>query len=111
MSNSLVKAVNESQFTGEVENSSGVVLVDFHASWCNPCLALAPVVERLATRYEGRAKIVKVDVDENPNVAARYGVQGIPNLLFFKDGQVANQAVGFQGEEKLATLLDEVLKL
>ena len=104
-----VQYLKESQFASEVENASGVVLVDFTASWCPPCKALAPVLDSVAVRYEGRAKVVKVDVDENPDVSARYGVTGIPNLLFFKDGQVINQAVGFHSEDKLAALLDEAL--
>ena len=108
--NGLVKAIDETQFASEVEGSEGAVLVDFKAKWCKPCQALAPVLDRLAVRYEGRAKIVKIDVDENPGVSARYGVSGIPNMLFFKDGEVVNQALGFQGEEKLATLLDDVLQ-
>ncbi len=105
-----VQHVNESQFASQVEGASGVVLVDFTAAWCPPCKALSPVLDGLAERYAGRAKVVKVDVDENPGVSARYGVQGIPNLLVFKDGQVVNQAVGFQPEAKLATLLDSALE-
>lgn len=106
-----VQHVNDSQFASEVENASGVVLVDFTATWCPPCKALAPILDSVAARYAGRAKVVKVDVDENPAVSARYGVRGIPNLLFFKDGQVVNQAVGYQAEDKLAALLDQALQL
>lgn len=107
---SKVQFVNEAQFAGEVENAKGAVLVDFTASWCPPCKALAPVLESVSGRYEGRAKVVKVDADENANLAARYGVTGLPNLLFFRDGEVVNQAVGYQSEEKLAALLDEVIE-
>lgn len=106
-----VQYVNEARFGSEVEEATGVVLVDFTASWCPPCKALAPVLDSVAERYAGRAKVIKVDVDANPDVSARYGVRGIPNLLFFKDGQVVNQAVGFQAEDKLANLLDEALAL
>jgi thioredoxin 1 len=107
---SKVQFVDETQFAGEVENAEGAVLVDFTASWCPPCKALAPVLESVSARYEGRAKVVKVDADENANLAARYGVTGLPNLLFFRDGEVVNQAVGYQSEEKLNRLLDEVIE-
>ncbi len=108
---SKVPFVDGKQFANEVEGSSGTVLVDFTASWCPPCKALAPVLESVAARYEGRAKVVKVDADENADIAARYGVTGLPNLLFFRDGEIVNQAVGYQSEEKLVALLDDVLQL
>src|SRR5437868_1784171 len=106
-----VKAVGNSDFGQEVEQASGAVLVDFTATWCPPCKALAPVLEDVAVKYAGRVKVVKVDVDENQALASRFGVQGIPNLLFFKDGEVVNQAVGFQSEDRLTAILDGVLRL
>lgn len=104
-----LKAVGTNDFASEVEQAAGAVLVDFTATWCPPCRALAPVLESIASQYEGRVKVVKVDVDENGALASRFGVQGIPNLLFFKDGQVVNQAVGFQSEAQLSALLDATL--
>jgi thioredoxin 1 len=104
-----VQEVGLSNFAQEVEQEKGVVLVDFTATWCPPCKALAPVLESVAAKYAERVKVVKVDVDQNGPLAARFGVQGIPNLLFFQDGQVVNQAVGFQSEAQLSKILDGVL--
>ena len=84
-------AVTEQSFEGEVLKSTVPVLVDFWAAWCGPCRAIAPTVEELATEYNGRLKVVKLDVDENPEVSARYGVQSIPTLLLFKDGKVLEE--------------------
>ena len=105
-----VQAVNTASWTSEVEEATVPVVVDFTATWCPPCKALAPVLEQVAQDYAGKAKVVKVDVDENNALAARFGVSSIPNLVFFKDGQVVNQAVGFQSEAKLKSLLDEILQ-
>jgi thioredoxin 1 len=104
-----VTAVNAATWENEVEQATGAVVVDFTASWCPPCKALAPVLEQVAADYAGRAKVVKVDIDENSALAAQYGVSSIPNLLFFKDGQVVNQAVGFQNEERLKSLIDAMI--
>ncbi|OGF04978.1 MAG: thioredoxin [Candidatus Eisenbacteria bacterium RBG_16_71_46] len=87
-------AVTEQSFEGEVLKSTVPVLVDFWAAWCGPCRAIAPTVEELATEYNGRLKVVKLDVDENPEVSARYGVQSIPTLLLFKDGKVLERLIG-----------------
>lgn len=87
-------AVTEQSFDNEVVKSSIPVLVDFWAAWCGPCRAVAPTVEELATEYTGKLKVVKVDVDENPEVSGRYGVQSIPTLLVFKGGEVVERMVG-----------------
>ncbi|HEX8463798.1 MAG TPA: thioredoxin [Abditibacterium sp.] len=106
---SKVDYLKNENFAAEVENASGAVVVDFTATWCPPCKMLAPVFERVATNYEGKAKFFKVDVDETVEVAAKYGVQTIPNLLFFKDGQVVDQSVGFIPEGQLSAKVDSIL--
>jgi thioredoxin 1 len=86
--------ITDSNFEEEVLNAEVPVLVDFWAAWCGPCRQIAPIVEDLADEFEGRAKIGKVNVDDNPQVAQQFGVRSIPTLLFFKDGEVAEQLVG-----------------
>ncbi|HWT66387.1 MAG TPA: thioredoxin [Terracidiphilus sp.] len=101
--------VSDATFEQEVLKSSQPVLVDFWAVWCGPCKAIAPVVDSLATAYAGKLKVAKVNVDENGATPSRYGVRGIPTLLFFKDGKVADQVVGYVPqnviEEKVQRLL------
>ena len=86
--------VTDDTFEQEVLKASGPVLVDFWAVWCGPCKAIAPVVEELAAEYEGKLKVMKLDVDDNPRVPTTYGVQSIPTLLLFKDGRPAERVVG-----------------
>ena len=104
-----VAAINTQNFASEVEQNEGTVIVDFTASWCPPCKMLAPVLDRVAQKYEGQVKFVKCDVDENVEVAAKYGVTTIPNLLFFKNGEVVDQSVGFVAEGALSSKVDDVL--
>ncbi|HAX72870.1 MAG TPA: thioredoxin [Firmicutes bacterium] len=85
---------------------SGVVLVDFYADWCGPCKMIAPLLDELAVEYDGKAKIVKVNVDECPVTAASYKIMSIPTLLLIKDGTVVEQVVGFQPKPALKGLLD-----
>ena len=106
---STVAAINTANFASEVEKNEGTVVVDFTATWCPPCKMLAPVLERVAQKYQGQAKFVKVDIDENTEVAAKYGVTTIPNLLFFKNGEVVDQSVGFVAEGALSGKVDDVL--
>ena len=98
-------AVSDASFAGEVLQSTQPVLVDFWA----PCRMIAPVLDELAVEYKGRAKIVKVNVDENPIIADRYSIRSIPTLLFFKGGQVAEQLVGGVAKRSLTTKLDALL--
>jgi thioredoxin 1 len=87
-------AVTEQNFDSEVLQSNVPVLVDFWAGWCGPCRAIAPAIEEIATEYGGRLKVVKVDVDENQEIAERYGVQSIPTLLLFKGGKAVERLIG-----------------
>lgn len=105
----MAQIVTDTDFQKEVIQSSIPVLVDFYADWCGPCKMLAPVLDQIAPEYEGRVKIVKVNVDNSPEAAQTYGVQSIPTLLFMKEGQVVNQAVGFQTKDKLAMAMNALL--
>ena len=94
-------AVSDSTFESEVLKSSTPVLVDFWATWCGPCRMVAPVVEEIARDYDGKLKVVKLDVDANGDTASTYGVMSIPTLLLFKDGQEVQRIVGFRQKERL----------
>jgi len=104
-----VLEVNDANFDQEVLRSEQPVLVDFWAVWCGPCKAIAPIVDGVAAAYAGKLKVAKVNVDENGATPSRYGIRGIPALLFFKGGKVADQIVGFVPqdviEEKVKRLL------
>jgi len=89
-----VREVTDRTFAQEVLHATAPVLVDVWADWCGPCKAIAPIVEELAREYEGRLKVMKRDVDENPSTASTYQVRGIPTLLIFKDGRLAERIVG-----------------
>jgi thioredoxin 1 len=104
-----VLEVSDATFDHEVLQSEQPVLVDFWATWCGPCKAIGPTVDALAAAYAGRLKVIKVNVDENGATPSRYGIRGIPALLFFKGGKVADQVVGYVPqdviEEKVKKLL------
>ncbi|EGQ0298693.1 thioredoxin [Staphylococcus pseudintermedius] len=97
--------VKDSNFEEQIQ--SGVKLVDFWATWCGPCKMIAPVLEDLAVDYEGKADILKLDVDQNQATAAKFEVMSIPTLIVFKDGQPVDKVVGFQPKENLAQVLDK----
>lgn len=102
--------ITDSNFDNFVNQSEKPVLIDFWAEWCGPCRAIAPAVEQLAQEYEGRAIIGKLNVDENSQVPVKFGIRGIPTLLFFKNGQVADKQVGLVSKDVLKTKLEALLK-
>ncbi len=97
----------DQNFQSSILQADKVALVDFWASWCGPCMMLGPVIEELAADYEGKAIIAKVNVDENPNTAAKYGIRSIPTMLVIKNGQVVDQMVGAMPKTSIAKKLDE----
>jgi thioredoxin 1 len=101
--------VDQDTFEGEIVQSDTPALVDFWAPWCGPCLMMGPTIEKLAGDYEGRAVIAKVNVDDSPDLANKYGIRSIPALLFFKNGEVAGQVVGVQSEDALKEKLDSLV--
>lgn len=102
-----MKINNKAEF--EAIKNNGVVLVDFYADWCGPCKMLGPVLEDLAKEYEGKAKIVKVNVDEISDLASEYGVMSIPNMFILKDGVVVKNIVGYQPKPALKQVLDSLI--
>lgn len=101
--------INATDATFEQEIESGVTLVDFWAPWCGPCKMIAPVLEEVADEVDGKAKVVKVNVDDNQTTAARFGVMSIPTLIVFKDGQQVDKVVGFNPKEALVQLIEKHL--
>jgi thioredoxin len=104
-----VKQVTDATFEQEVLKADLPVLIDFWAPWCGPCKAIGPVVEELAREYDGRLKVVKMNVDDNPGTPGRYGVRGIPNLILFKSSEVKEQIVGAVPKSHLVKAIDQVV--
>jgi thioredoxin 1 len=104
-----MKEFTNENFEQEVLQSDIPVVVDFWATWCQPCLKLGPIVEELAGDYEGKAKFGKLNIENEQEIAAKYGILSIPTILFFKDGEVKNQTVGLMPKKKLAEALEKVL--
>jgi thioredoxin len=109
MASEKVLEFTDAQFDADVLKSDGPVLVDFWATWCAPCKAIAPVLDQLAEEYDGKVKIGKVNVDENPATPGQYGVRGIPTMILFKDGEVVDQLVGAVPKNQIASLLEKAL--
>jgi thioredoxin 1 len=104
-----VNSVTVDTFDQEVIQSSNLVMVDFWATWCGPCKIVAPVVEELAKEYEGKVTFVKVNTDENQDLATKYNIRGIPTLMFFKEGNIADQVVGAVPKAQLKSKIDSLL--
>jgi thioredoxin 1 len=103
--------LTDANFQDEVLNEPELpILVDFWATWCGPCRVIAPAIEELARDFEGRAKIAKLDVDDNPQVAMQFGIRSIPTLLFFKDGRVVDQLIGAASKKVLADKLSALVE-
>jgi len=100
----------ENSFKEDVLESDKPVLVDFWAEWCGPCKMLTPTINEIANEYSGKAVIGKLNVDENPTIAAEYGIRSIPSLLFFKDGKVQKQIIGRVEKNDIASALDDIIK-
>lgn len=104
-----VVEVNDANFEQEVLQSDQPVLVDFWAAWCGPCKALSPIVDEVASEYSGQLKVMKMDVDRNQATPMRYGIRGIPALLLFKGGKVADQIVGYVPKDTIARSITRVI--
>ena len=106
---SKAQAVTDSDFKKEVLEASVPVLVDFWATWCGPCQAMGPVVDTVAEENEGKVKVLKINVDENPLTPAQYGVRGIPTLILFNKGEIVDRIVGSQPKGSVDNLLKKVI--
>ena len=104
-----IKHVTDASFESDVLKSDIPVLVDYWAEWCGPCKMIAPLLDDAAKAYEGRVIIAKLNVDENPDTAAKFGIRGIPTLMLFKDGKAAATKVGAMSKSQLSAFLDESL--
>lgn len=108
MSTQVVQA-NQTNWETEVLKASQVVMVDFWAVWCGPCQMVAPVVEELANEYAGKLKVLKLNTDENPEIAVQYQIMSIPTILFFKNGQPVDKLVGAQSKQQFKQKIDSLL--
>ena len=107
--NNTYTIVTDSNFKEEVLESTGPVMLDLWADWCGPCHIIAPAIEELAREYQGRVKVAKLDVEANPMTGTKYGIRSIPTLLFFKNGQVVDHAVGAVPKKELVDKLNSLL--
>ena len=105
----LIKNVSDASFDADVIQSGQPVLVDYWAPWCGPCKMIAPILEEVAATYAGRLTVAKLNVDDNQETAAKYGIRGIPTLMLFKDGQAAATKVGALSKSQLTSFLDGAL--
>ena len=109
MSSDLIKHTSDASFESDVLRSDKPVLVDYWAEWCGPCKMIAPILDEVSKDYDGRLQIAKMNVDENRDVPAKFGIRGIPTLMLFKDGQLAGTLVGAHPKAKFTAFLDSHL--
>ena len=109
MASELIKHDSDASFEADVMQPSTTVLVDFWAEWCGPCKMIAPILDEVAGAYQGRLQIAKMNVDENREIPAKFGIRGIPTLMLFKDGQLAATKVGALGKAQLIAFIDQQL--
>ncbi len=109
MASDLIKHTSDATFEADVLKSDKPVLVDYWAEWCGPCKSIAPILDELATTYEGKLQIAKLNVDENRDIPAKFGIRGIPTLMVFKNGQLAATRVGAMAKAQMAAFIDEQL--
>lgn len=109
MSSDLIKHVSDASFEADVLQSDKPVLVDYWAEWCGPCRAIAPILDEVSSTYDGRLQVAKLNVDENRDIPAKFGIRGIPTLMLFKNGQLAATKVGALSKAQLTAFLDQQL--
>ena len=109
MASELIKHTSDASFEADVLQSAPPVLVDYWAEWCGPCKMIAPILDEIAGAYEGKLQVAKMNVDENRDVPAKFGIRGIPTLMLFKDGQIAATKVGALSKAQLMAFIDEQL--
>lgn len=102
--------ITDASFQREVLDSTDLVLVDFNAEWCGPCKAISPIIDKIANQYSGQLKVVRIDVDQNPLTCDQYNVRGIPTLMFFSNGKIAQTIVGFAGNDEIEQTIEGLLK-
>jgi thioredoxin 1 len=110
MSSNLIKHISDASFEADVLQSTQPVLVDYWAEWCGPCKMIAPILDEMATAYTGKLQITKMNVDENREIPAQFGIRGIPTLMLFKDGKLAATKVGALSKSQMAAFIDDNLK-
>jgi thioredoxin 1 len=110
MSSNLIKHISDASFAADVLQSTQPVLVDYWAEWCGPCKMIAPILDEMASTYTGKLQITKMNVDENREIPAQFGIRGIPTLMLFKDGKLAATKVGALSKSQMAAFIDENLK-